>query len=252
MSKFSSNAVASLIGLSLLITASPVFAQDNRILPVLNPAPRQTATTGAITAKKPLLVAQQGITATNPVLQKITIKDIEDRIAGEREKIASKAALLKTRLQAFKDQVKASLAERINTNLNMINQNQTRQMQGYLDTMTNILDKLETRVKQPTPDIKDPAAAQAAITSARAVIATASASVAAQAQKDYTIQVTSESRIKLDAQLQRDKLKTDLLAIRKAVIDAKQAVTSAIRIAKSGSTFSDIELKKEGTSSGRQ
>lgn len=238
MSKYSisSKTTAVLIGFSLLVTAFPAFAQDNRVLPVIRPPYLgQAATPSAVT--------------NGP---RITIKEIENRIETEREKIASRAALLKTKLQTFRDQAKATIAERINTNLNQINQNQTRIMQGYLDTMSAILDKLENRVNQPTPDIKNPAGAKVAIASARAVIATASASIVAQAQKDYTIQVTTEGRIKLDAQSQRDKLKTDLLAIRKAVIDAKQAVINAIVVAKSGSVPTGTGLGKEGTTSGQQ
>jgi len=166
--------------------------------------------------------------------------------------IASKAAVLKLKLQSFKDTKKAQTAERVNTNLNNINQNQTAQMQKYLDAMSTILDKLEARINNPTPDIKNPAAAKTAIASARATIATVSAAVSAQAQKDYTIQVTSEGRIGIDAKTQRDKLHTDILAIRKAVIDAKQSVANAIRVAKSGPVPDGTGLKKEGTISGQQ
>jgi len=177
-------------------------------------------------------------------VEKINITNIEKNIATMREKLASKEAALKLKLQTFRDQKKATAAARISTNLNQINQKQTTQMQKHLDTMTSILDRLETRVNQPTSDIKDPASAKAAIASVRETIATASAAVSAQAQKDYTIQVTSESRIGIDAKAQRDKLRTDILVLRKAVIDAKQAVANAIRVAKSG--------LKEGTSSGQQ
>ncbi len=173
--------------------------------------------------------------------------------------IASKAAALKLKLQTFKDQKKAQIAERVNTNLNDINQKQTEQMQKHLDAMSVILDKLEVRVNSPTPDIKDPEAARVAIASARATIATVSAAVLAQSQKDYTIQVTSESKIGVDAKTQRDKLHADILAIRKAVIDAKQSVANAIRVAKSGSVPNmgsspkeGTGLKKEGTTSGKQ
>ncbi len=204
-------ASAILIGLSILATSvGPTFAEN---LPVTT------------SAKRP-------------------VTNIENQMANIKEKLASKEALLKVKLQTFKDQKKASAAARISTNLNQINQNQTTQMQKYLDTMSRILDKLETRVNQPTPDIKDPAAAKAAIASARAVIATASSAISAQAQKDYTIQATTESRIKADAQAMRDKLHTDIISMRKIVVDAKQAVANAIRVTKSG--------PKEGTTSGRQ
>lgn len=225
MSKFDlSKASAVLIGLSILtISASSAFAEN---LP------------GATSAKKPI--------------ERINAANIENQIANMREKLASKEAVLRARLQTFKDQKKATAAARISTNLNKINQNQTTQMQRHLDLMSTILEKLESRVNQPTPDIKDPAAAKAAIASARAVIATASTAVSTQAQKDYTVQATNENRIRIDAQAMRNKLHTDILALRKIVIDAKQTVANAIRVAKSGPAVSPGLKEKEGTVSGRE
>lgn len=157
------------------------------------------------------------------------------------ENVASRTAALKTKLQAFKNQQKAIIVERLNTNLNVINQNQVKQLQKHLNTMTSILDRLTARVNQGTEDIKDPEAAMTAITSARISIATASAAVSAQTQKDFTIAVTLETRIRADAKKQRDNLHTDLLEIRKMVVDAKQQVANAIRVS-----------RKEATASGQQ
>ncbi len=168
----------------------------------------------------------------------------EIRKENIQEKIASRTAVLKEKLAAFKDQQKAQIAERINANLNAINQNQTSQMQRHLDLMATILGKLESRVNEGAPDVKNSTAAQAAITEAKDTIATASAAVSEQTQKTYTIQVTTESRIRTAAKTQRDKLHKDLQTTRKAVIDAKQAVANAIRTAKA-------EVK-EATSSGQQ
>lgn len=223
MSRFTiSQTPVILIGLSLLaVTVYPAFAQD---------------ATGAGNRKQ---TVQQRVNAQK--------ENVENKIANLRVKIASKEAALKARLDAFKDKKKAEIADRVNTNLNKINQNQTAQMQKYLSTMSSILDKLEARVNKPTPDIKNPAAAKTAIASARAAIASASAAVSAQTLTDYTIQVSSEAKIRQDAQVMRDKLHADLLALRKTVIDAKQSVANAIRIAKSGA-----EVKKEGTRSGQQ
>ncbi|MBI2338465.1 hypothetical protein HYU95_04765 [Candidatus Daviesbacteria bacterium] len=226
-----------LIGFLLLsLTSIAAFAKDS---------PDATAVG---TVKKRLSQEED-----NPKRIKIIQKEkIEDRVETIREKLASKTAVLKAKLETFKDKKKAEAASRLNTNLNMINQNQTAKMQRHLNTMSGILGRLEERVNKTNADIKDPVAAKAAITSARAVIATASAAVSVQAQKDYTIQVTSEGRIKSDAKLQRDKLHTDLQALRKTVINAKQTVSNTIRIAKSGSGQTGAEDKKEGTSSGKQ
>lgn len=229
-----SKSAAILVGLSLLsITAYPAFGLDS--------------TSSAV---KPLPPASNQFLQQRVQAQK---DNVAAKITSMREQAASKAAALKARLQTFKDQKKAEIADRVNTNLNRINQNQTSQMQKNLATMSGILDKLEARVNQATPDIKDPTSAKASIASARAAISTASAAVTAQAQKDYTVTVTFESRIKMDVKTQRDALHTDLLAVRKQVIEAKQAVAHAIRVAKSGPSPVGKEVtEKEGSSSGQQ
>lgn len=192
--------------------------------------------------------ATSSTTRREKVQQKIDTRkeNIENKIASMREKLASREAALKAKLDTFKDKRKAQIAERVNTNLNKINENQTTQMGKHLEKMSEILAKLETRVNSGSPDVKDPLAAKAAIASARASIATASAAVSAQAEKDYTITLTSESKVRTDAQAMRDSLKTDITAVKALVIEAKQAVGNAIRVAKSGSKL------MEGTPSGQQ
>lgn len=174
--------------------------------------------------------------------------NVRDKLAATRERIASKEAVLKARLEQFRDQKKAEITERVSNNLNRINEKHTQMMLKFLDRASVILGKLEVRVSSGASDIKDAEVAKGAIASAKDVIASASAAVNAQAEKDYTIEVTSESRVKTDAQASRKLLHDDLQAVRKIVIDAKQAVANAIRVAKSGK----VEVPgKEATESGQ-
>lgn len=174
------------------------------------------------------------------------------KLEDKRVKIASHEAEIKAKIQKFKDKQKAEIATRVNTNLNKINQNQTGQMLRNLDLMSQLLDKLAQRVASNSPDIKDPAAANQAIADARTAIDTARTAVEAQAQKDYTIAVTTETKIKLDAQAKRDQLHTDIKTVRQLVIDAKQTVSNAVRVAKSGKVATPSAQEKEGSSSGQQ
>lgn len=184
------------------------------------------------------------------------IQPSENETSVLRERLASKSAALKAKLEAFKDKKKAGAATRVSTNLNAVNQNQTAQMQKNLGVMSTILDKLEDRVNQGTPDIKDPKGAKAAIASARLVIASTSATISAQAAKDYTLQITSEAKVGIEAKTQRDKLHTNLLVLRKAVINAKQAVINAIKVARAGSpsitTATSSGLNKRALPSGSE
>ena len=157
----------------------------------------------------------------------------------------AREAVLKAKLLAFKDKRKAEIADRVNTNLNRINQNQTTQMLKHLEKMSALLDKLEARVNAGSADIKDPQAAKTAISSASAQIASATSAVKTQAEKDYTLQISSETKVKADAQALRSKLGTDLKSVRQLVIAAKQKVSNAVRIARTG------QIIKEGTPSGK-
>lgn len=210
MSKFDKTALILASASVIAFSALPVLAQED--VTVVAPASKSAV------IKRPLPA----------------IKNTTSQIELTKEKLASKAAALKSKLQAFKDQKKALLAERINANLNVINQNQTRQMQKNLGIMSAILDKLEARGGTSNTILK-----------AKETIASASSAVIAQSQKDYTITVTSETKIKADAKLARDKLHADLTAVRKLVIEAKQSVVNAIKEAKADS-------EKEGTVSGQQ
>lgn len=176
---------------------------------------------------------------------------IRVRLAEHRELMASKAAELRQRLSQFRDQRKAKIVERINSTLNMINEKRTETMRKHLERMSEILDKLQDRVENKVAQGKDGTAANDAIASASAAIASASAAVDAQSIKDYTIEVSSESGVKADAKEARDQLHEDLQAVRKLVVDAKQAVANAIRTA--ATTLGGIgQGSNEATGAGNQ
>lgn len=176
-------------------------------------------------------------------------ENVQERISTLKERMASREAALKERLLQFKDKKKAEVTERVSTNLNKINKNHTQMMLKFLNRASEILTKLETRVNQRSADIKDPTAANSAISEAKTAIMSATEAVNAQAEKDYTIVVSSESRVKVDTQAQRKKLHDDLAATREIVGDAKKAVSDAIRIAKGGPSASSGS--REATPSGQ-
>ncbi len=159
---------------------------------------------------------------------------IKQRVETRKETMATRAAALKEKLKNFRDQKKASAAARISDNLNRINDKQTSQMLKHLDKTASILDRLEARVNSVKPDIKNPDAAKISIANARSKIASAEAAVKAQADNDYTLILSSESKAREEAQALRQKLHSDLRLVRQTVIDAKQSVSAAIRAAKEG------------------
>ena len=157
-------------------------------------------------------------------------ENIQSKLEMRRAEIASKAAQLRQRLQQFKDQTKALLVDRINTVLDQINQRQTQQMKKHLEKMSAILDRVEERVNEATTSGQNTASASAAINDANEAIASASAAVDEQMAMDYTIAVSTESAVRVDAKKARDALHQDLRDVRSLVIAAKQAVANAIKV----------------------
>lgn len=169
------------------------------------------------------VLAQDKSTTTSP-REKLQQKRVDIRANA-----ATRTAELKAKLSQFKDKKKAEVAQKVNDNLNKINKNRTDHFLKFLDKAAGILNKVETRVNGIVG--KDTTSAKAAIADARVSLASAKAAVQAQAAKDYTITISSETKVRSDVTSVRDRLHQDLQAIRKQVVDAKQSVANAIKVA---------------------
>lgn len=193
----------------LLLITLPVFAQDL-------PAGRQESTPPAQLQKDRLEKRREAA---------------RERFNARRDKIASKEAALKERLTVFKDQRKAQATERINKNLNLVNDKRVATMRKHLQKMSELLGKLNSRVNTAKTSGKDVSEAQAAMASASASLASASAALDVQTEKDYSLNVSTESAVRQEAKASRDNLHTDLQNVRKLIVEAKQALMNAFRVA---------------------
>jgi hypothetical protein len=151
--------------------------------------------------------------------------DFADKIEQFRIKIASREAQLKAKLDKFKDQHRSELALKVSSNLNKINKNRTDSMGKHLDTLSDILGKVQDRASGSASE----SGVQAAIASASASITSARDAVNAQAQKDYTINATSEASLQSEVKTERNMLLKDLTSVKQLVMTAKQSVVAAIR-----------------------
>lgn len=167
------------------------------------------------------------------LLSSITFAQSATSSSTRKEQMASREAALKAKLQVFQDKKKAEATQRIDTNLNKVNQKRTANAMQQLDKMSDILNRLDSTVSKASADGKDTTQALAAITSAKSAIDSAKKAVYNQSQKQYNLTVTSESKIKADAQTARDGLKTDLKSIHSLVVAARQVVANAISTTKS-------------------
>lgn len=155
----------------------------------------------------------------------------DEKTEALKEKLASKTAQLKGRFLKFKDQKKAERAERINENLNKINEKRIKQMSKHLEKMKKLLARLSSWVEEQGKKGKDTTEAKTAIEKSKQAIDKAQTAVNEQKSKDYSLEASSEAKIKDEAKAMRDKLHQDLSSTRKLVIDAKQSLANAIRVA---------------------
>ena len=230
---------------SVILLIQPVFALDS---------------TTSSTTRTPTNIQQKIDTRKLIINTKIATKEaniasretlFRQRLSEIKEKIASREAALKLKLQQFKDQQKANIAQKVNIELNKINQKRTFEMLKHLELMTNLLNKLEERITQNAPEIKNPDEAKLIIADARVAIADTTTDVQNQALKDYSLQATGETQIRAEAKVKRDQLFKDLEALRKKLIEDKQMVANAVRVAVGGPKIATPAAKiKEGTQSG--
>lgn len=116
---------------------------------------------------------------------------------------------------------KQQILEHISNQLTLINDRATKAMLRHLERLQALLNKIKERV--PTVDIT---AAQAKIDEAKAAVET-------QAAKEYVIEFTDESGLRVGASTAKTTLRADIKAVREKVRLARQAVVDVLKAAKS-------------------
>lgn len=149
------------------------------------------------------------------------------------------------KLSSIRDAAKKTQTERINTTLNEVNTKRTNMLLSYVNRLTDILTKVQTRAAAVKTAGRDTSKVDAAIAKAQTDIATAKSAILAQAAKQYTATISSENTLKSDmgramSQLQADagSVKDLVTAAHKSVSDAIQTLASVLgeKIASSSAT----------------
>lgn len=150
-----------------------------------------------------------------------------------RAMVQTKREEFKTKLEAIRDQKKKALIERVDAKLAEVNKKYTSKFLEVLTGLQGFLDK----IKQSTTNTTF----QANVLIAQTAIDTAKTAVEAQAEKSYTMMITDETTLKLNAGAALSQLRQELMAVHKLVVDSKQAIQKL-------NTDKEF-LKKEATSS---
>lgn len=147
-------------------------------------------------------------------------KELRDSIRAKREE-------LRARLQEIRDKRKAEIMERIYDRLNALNERLTNHFMSALEKMESVLININSRADKAEANGRDVSAVRAAIETAHRAINDARTAVEEQAGKTYSIDVTDENSLRVDAGAARQALRDDLAAVRAAVKSAHDAVRNA-------------------------
>lgn len=200
----------------------PVYAQTSDVAPAPSASPKKITKPTAASAAAKLNAAKD------------RMEETRDKAADMKDKMATRAAELKAKLARFRDKVKASKVENINSNLAAVNLKRTSQMQQSSNRLQAIVTKLKTWVSEQEAAGKDVADLKKAIADTESLWTAADSAIKDQADNDYTISINSESTVKADAKASRDALHNDLKMVHDKLINVRQTLATALSSWKGG------------------
>ena len=142
-----------------------------------------------------------------------------------REEAKEQRVEAKVRFEGIKDERKLKILERIETNLQHINEVATDHFMNVLTRLSLILEKISARAEKASQTLPEIATAQTAID-------TASAAAVAQSAKIYDLPEGDEATISGQVRISMQQLKSDLAAVRQQVSAAREAVHAALQALK--------------------
>ena len=196
-------------------------------------------TLAGLAAVVPVLAAQTGVSGSAGVLKKDIRAEFKAEIktdmasrtaaiatikADLKAKIEKERVDFKKKLAAIKDAKKKTILTHLDSEIAKLNKNVTTRFSGTLTRLTDILVKISTKAQAGSTIL---AGTQADIDAATAAIASAKTANDAQALKIYTIAITTEANLGVDAGKTRQQLRADVDAVQALVLSARQAVRKA-------------------------
>ncbi len=140
-----------------------------------------------------------------------------------KEEHAAKRQEFQEKLAELKSARKQKIVENTDERLVKLNETRTDRLSEHLNTMSEILDRIEGKVA----DLDNSTDVDKAIEEARAAIETAQSAVEAQAGNEYIVDIVGESELKTVVKAVVDEFKADMKALIGLVKDAHKETREA-------------------------
>jgi uncharacterized protein YneF (UPF0154 family) len=152
---------------------------------------------------------------------------LQEKIAEMKNLTEQERLELKSRLQQISDERKKLLVERIYQQLNSLNERLLNHYLNLLEVLDKNIIKIEERINRAEERGANVLEARRALEEAVRSIENARSVIKAQAEKKYSIEITTEQNLKTDLGKTRQLLHNDLIVVRAAVRSAYEAVRKA-------------------------
>lgn len=163
--------------------------------------------------------------------QKEKIQNLQEEMRAKREeameRYKAQRALFEQKIQTIKDERRKEIVERVDSRILERNTKYTNRMSEILEKLKAILKRVSEKGAVLKSEGKDTSALDRAIASANTAISDAEAAVVAQAGKEYVITIGTETTLKTTVGSVVSTFRSDISAVHKTVIAAKQAVMKA-------------------------
>lgn len=170
-------------------------------------------------------------------------KEVKDAIEANKEKLKKVAEQRKTQLQQklknIKDVKKKQAVENVNDKILELNDRTTNHFLDVLTKLERALNNISSRIEKAEASGLAVSSAKTAIVDAQKAIDESKQAVKVQAEKIYSISITTENNLKVDVGKTRQSLHTDLKAVFETVKKAREAVH------KTATTLAQIPKIKE-------
>ncbi len=155
-------------------------------------------------------------------------EELKTRVEQKREelktRVETKREELKQRLEKVKDERKKQAVERIDRQMDELNDRLLKHYLSVLGKLSDVLVRISARADRAEEKGVDVAAVRTAIDVANSAIAAARSAIETQSGKTYTVQVSTEEGLKNDVGTARQALHNDLAMVRSVVKAAHESV----------------------------
>jgi hypothetical protein len=155
-------------------------------------------------------------------------KAVEVKRAEVDNFVKEKRDELKTKLQNIKDERKKEAVNKIGESIVNLNTKMTTHYSNVLNQISDVLSRVVSRADKAQANGKDVATARTAVSKAQSDIAAAQAAVVAQTGKSYTLNISTDAKLKADVGEARKVLHNDLKKVEDLVKTARNSVRLAV------------------------